>query len=500
MDPPDHTRIRRFVTQAFTARRIEELRTPVRRIADELLDAVAPHGRADLVAAYAAPLPIAVICELLGVPPHSRRDFRDWTDALVAPDPAQPGRAKQAIGSMLGFFHELLAHKRAEPADDLLSALIAVREEGEDRLSEDELTSLAFLILFAGYENTVQLIGNATLALLRHPDELAALRADPTRIGSAVEELARYDGPALLAIRRFPVEDVTIGGVTVPAGETVLLSLASADRDSARFPEPDRLDLSRDTAGHLALGHGIHYCLGAPLARLETGVALGALLERFPGWRSTPPRASCAGGRPPVPGGSSRCPSASESREGSGGSEKELPRADSEVGEGRLVEAGHRLLPVCRPVRLADPLDQRPAGTGLRRRVQQRQLVRPLPLDGAVGVPPLPAAVLDRQPVREARGDTAVDEGHELLVGDIGPAVGTLRTEEEPGLDVGASRRRGRPDRPGRYLRHRGRHFRHRGRYCRRFGRLRLRAVECRGGGGRRQGQHGGNGTGGGQQ
>ncbi|MFD3436364.1 cytochrome P450 [Streptomyces sp. NPDC058685] len=282
MDPPDHTRIRRFVTQAFTTRRIEELRTPVRRIADELLDAVAPHGRADLVAAYAAPLPIAVICELLGVPPHSRRDFRDWTDALVAPDPAQPGRAGQAIGSMLGFFHELLAHKRAEPADDLLSALIAVREEGEDRLSEDELMSLAFLILFAGYENTVQLIGNAVLALLRHPDELAALRADPTRIGSAVEELARYDGPALLAIRRFPVEDVTIGGVTVPAGETVLLSLASADRDPARFPEPDRLDLSRDTAGHLALGHGIHYCLGAPLARLETGVALSALLERFP--------------------------------------------------------------------------------------------------------------------------------------------------------------------------------------------------------------------------
>ncbi|MFE6129376.1 cytochrome P450 [Streptomyces sp. NPDC056437] len=282
MDPPDHTRIRRLVTQAFTARRIEELRTPVRRIADDLLDAVAPHGRADLVAAYAAPLPIAVICELLGVPPHSRRDFRDWTDALVAPDPAQPGRAKEAIGSMLGFFHELLAHKRAEPADDLLSALIAVREEGEDRLSENELMSLAFLILFAGYENTVQLIGNATLALLRHPAQLAALRADPTRIGPAVEELARYDGPALLAIRRFPVEEVTIGGVTVPAGETVLLSLASADRDPARFPEPERLDLSRDTAGHLALGHGIHYCLGAPLARLETGIALSALLERFP--------------------------------------------------------------------------------------------------------------------------------------------------------------------------------------------------------------------------
>ncbi|WP_051338535.1 cytochrome P450 family protein [Streptomyces flavidovirens] len=284
MDPPDHTRIRRLVTQAFTAGRIERLREPVRRTADALLDDIAADGRADLVAAYAAPLPIAVICELLSVPPRDRPDFRDWTDALVAPDPARPGRAKEAIGGMLGFFGRLIAHKRAEPGDDLLSALIAVRDEndGDDRLSEDELMSLAFLILFAGYENTVQLIANATLALLRHPGQLAKLRADPARIPSAVEELVRYDGPALLAIRRFPVEDLLIGGVTVPAGETVLLSLAAADRDPLRFPEPDRLDLDRDTAGHLALGHGIHYCLGAPLARLETEIALGALLERFP--------------------------------------------------------------------------------------------------------------------------------------------------------------------------------------------------------------------------
>lgn len=306
MDPPDHTRIRRLVTQSFTARRTQALREPVRRTADELLDAIAPDGQADLIASYAAPLPITVICELLGVPPGHRRDFREWTDALVAPDPARPERMKQAVGSMLGFFTELLAHKRAEPGDDLLSALIVARDRSddttadaggpadgtglthtagratEDRLSEDELMSLAFLILFAGYENTVQLIGNATLALLRHPEQLDALRADPGRTVAAVEELVRYDGPALLAIRRFPVGDLVIGGVTVPAGETVMLSLASANRDPHRFPDADRLDLDRDTAGHLALGHGIHYCLGAPLARLETEIALTALLERFP--------------------------------------------------------------------------------------------------------------------------------------------------------------------------------------------------------------------------
>ncbi|MGX1473802.1 UNVERIFIED_CONTAM: cytochrome P450 [Streptomyces canus] len=282
MDPPDHTRIRRLVGRAFTPRRIERLRGPIRRTADRLLDALGSHGTTDLIASYAAPLPITVICDLLGIPDEHRLDFRAWTDTLVAPDPAAgPAAAKEAVVAMLGFFTRLLADKRREPADDLLSDLIAVRDEG-DRLNEDELMSLAFLILFAGYENTVQLIGNAVLALFQHPEQLEALREDPARLPAAVEEFLRYEGPALLAIRRFPVEDVTIGGVTVPAGETVWVSPAAANRDPDRFPDPDRLDLARDASGHLALGHGIHYCLGAPLARAETEIALAALLERFP--------------------------------------------------------------------------------------------------------------------------------------------------------------------------------------------------------------------------
>lgn len=282
MDPPDHTRIRRMVTKVFTPRHVEGLRVPIRRAADRLLDSLAGQDEADLIPSYAAPLPITVICDLLGVPHAQRPDFRAWTDALVAPDPTRPERAREAVGRLLSFFTRLIADKRARPADDLLSALIAVRDE-EDRLSEDELMSLAFLILVAGYENTVHLIGNAVAALLAHPDQLAALRADAGLLDRAVEELARYDGPVPLAIRRFPTEDIVIGGATVPAGETVLLSLAAAHRDPRRFTDPDRLDLGRDATGHLALGHGIHYCLGAPLARMETGIALTALFDRFPG-------------------------------------------------------------------------------------------------------------------------------------------------------------------------------------------------------------------------
>ncbi|WP_030061670.1 cytochrome P450 family protein [Streptomyces novaecaesareae] len=284
MDPPDHTRIRRLVVRAFTPRRIAALHAPIEQVAGQLLDAMAPSGRADLLAAYAAPLPITVICDLLGVPEDDRHDFRAWTDTLITPDPQQPEAARAAVKAMLGFFTGLIERKRTEPGDDLLSDLIAVRDEqdGGGGLSEDELTSLAFLILFAGYENTVHLIANAVLALLTHPEQLAALRAEPELIDGAVEEFVRFDGPAPLAIRRFPREDVTIGGVTVPAGETVLLALGSANRDPGQFTDPDRLNLRRRENGHLALGHGIHYCLGAPLARMETAIALTALLRRFP--------------------------------------------------------------------------------------------------------------------------------------------------------------------------------------------------------------------------
>ncbi|MCQ4079654.1 cytochrome P450 [Streptomyces sp. RB6PN25] len=283
MDPPDHTRIRRLVVKAFTPGRVEKLREPIRQLCEELLDAIEPQGRADLIASYAGRVPVTVICDLLGVPKEDRHDFRAWTDALVAPDPAKPHLAKDAVGHMLRFYTGLIDSKRAEPADDLLSDLVTVQEEGEAGLSGDELTSLAFLILFAGYENVVHLIGNSVLALLERPHLMRELRDDPTAIPAAVEEFARFDGPAPLAIRRFPLEDVEIGGVTVPAGETVLLSIASANRDPAHFPDPDRLDPRRDRSGNLWLGHGIHYCLGASLGRTETEIALETLLRRLPG-------------------------------------------------------------------------------------------------------------------------------------------------------------------------------------------------------------------------
>ncbi|MBZ4018040.1 cytochrome P450 family protein [Streptomyces purpurogeneiscleroticus] len=297
MDPPDHTRVRRLVAKAFTPGRVDKLRAPVAKVAHDLLDAIEAKGRADLLADFAGPLPIIVICDLLGIPERDRLDFRAWSDALITPDPARPEAAKEAVGAMLRFYTGLIATKRAEPGDDLLSDLIAVRDEPDgdggvagDRLSEDELTSLAFLILLAGYENTVHLIGNSVLALLDHPELLAELRADPARLPAAVEELARFDGPAPLAIRRFPLEDIEIGGVRIPAGESVLLSLAAANRDPERFTDPTKLDPHRENFGHLALGHGIHYCLGAPLARMETQTALDAVIQRFPGLRLDVPR------------------------------------------------------------------------------------------------------------------------------------------------------------------------------------------------------------------
>lgn len=294
MDPPQHTRIRSLVSQAFTPRRVEEMRPGVQRLADRLVDTLPAGGPVDLIAAYAEPLPIGVVGEMFDVPLEDLARLRGWTNDMVTGSRQAAGAA---IVSIHHFLSELVAHRRATPGPDLLSAMIAARDEG-DRLSEDELTSLAFLVLFAGYENTVNLIGNAILALLRDPGWAATLRADPALLPSAVDELTRHEPPAPVSIRRFPTEDVTIGGVTIPKGETVLLGLAAANRDPARWQEPDTIDLGRAENPHLSLGHGIHYCLGAPLARLEARIAVGTLLRRLPDlalavpveelrWRST---------------------------------------------------------------------------------------------------------------------------------------------------------------------------------------------------------------------
>jgi cytochrome P450 len=287
-NPPDHTRLRRLVAAAFTRRHVEELAPRIQQITDELLDTLAGLAQADLIASFAGPLPITVICELLGVPTHRRTEFRAWSDTLVAGMMADPREFDVAAAAMVNHLRELVATKRADPAGDLLSALVAVRE-GADRLSEDELTSMGFLLLVAGHETTVNLIGNGVYALLTHPEQLALLRAEPHRLPAAVEELLRFDGPVQLTSFRVASEPVQIGGVTIAAGQIVIAALLSANRDPQRFTHPDVLDLTREDNPHLAFGHGIHHCLGAPLARLEGRIALGTLLTRFPRLRLAAP-------------------------------------------------------------------------------------------------------------------------------------------------------------------------------------------------------------------
>ncbi|MFF3942896.1 cytochrome P450 family protein [Streptomyces phaeofaciens] len=281
-DPPQHTRLRSLVSRAFTARRVEELRPRIRRITDGLLDAMLPHGRADLVESLAYPLPITVICELLGVPELDRTEFRKLSTEAVAPTSAQSEH--DAFVRLAEYLTELIEDKRcAGPSGHLLSDLIRTTAEDGDRLSPGELRGMAFILLIAGHETTVNLLTNAVHALLTHPDQLAALRADPSLLDGAVEEALRYEGPVENATFRFAAEPLEIGGTAVAAGEAVMIGLTAADRDGDRYPAPDRFDIRRDTRGHLAFGHGIHYCLGAPLARMEARIALGSLLDRAPG-------------------------------------------------------------------------------------------------------------------------------------------------------------------------------------------------------------------------
>jgi cytochrome P450 len=289
-DPPDHTRLRRLVSKAFTPRAIERLRPRVQAAVDAALDRAAAAGELDVVGELAFPVPFTVICEMLGMPAADRDRVREWSHLIVRSleplvDPALILRIAEAGDQMRAFIGDVIAHKRRAPADDMLTALIQAEEQG-DVLSDEELLEQVILLFIAGHETTVNLIGNGTLALLRHPDQLARLRHDPSLLPNAVEELLRYDSPVQMS-RRITLADVEVGGRTIEAGSFVALVLASANRDPALWgDDADRLDLARPNAAeHVSFGGGHHYCLGAALARLEAQVALGTLVRRFPGLR-----------------------------------------------------------------------------------------------------------------------------------------------------------------------------------------------------------------------
>jgi len=293
VDEPDHRRLRGLVSKAFTPRYMEGLRPRVQQIADELLDRVQDQGHMDLVEDYAFPLPINVISEMLGVPQEDRAQIRVWSEALVA-GMGLAGRDEQIIAHMRAFASyamQLVAEKRLHPADDLISQLIAIEEEG-DRLSEAELLSMITLLIFAGHETTSNLIGIGTLTLLDHPDQLEKLKADLRLVPSAVEELLRFNGPVTMPVPRFAREETELAGQQIKKGDLLIIALISANRDETQFTQPDEMDIARTLNRHIAFGQGIHVCLGAPLARLEGDIAFTTLLKRLPNLRLSVPHES----------------------------------------------------------------------------------------------------------------------------------------------------------------------------------------------------------------
>ncbi|GAB3274750.1 cytochrome P450 family protein [Parasphingorhabdus pacifica] len=282
-DPPDHTRLRKLVVKAFTPGRIESMGPRVEQITDDLLDAMDGRSEVDLLDEFAFPLPITVIADLLGVDEDRREEFRAWSKVLL--DDGVSEAAAEALRQTTEYLSGLVAKKREQPGDDLLSALVEASED-EDRLDENELLAMAFLLLVAGHETTVNLLANSVHALLRNPEQLAKLRADPGFVPAAVEETLRFDSPVMNATVRHTTEPVRFGEVEVPARSVVWLSLGAANRDAERFTDPNSFDVSRDTSGHLAFGHGIHFCVGASLARLEGRIGLRKLIDRFPNLRA----------------------------------------------------------------------------------------------------------------------------------------------------------------------------------------------------------------------
>jgi cytochrome P450 len=284
MDPPEHTRLRRLVAGAFTARRVEGLRPRVAKLVDELIDHLQTLPQpADLVENFSLPLPVRVICELLGVPAEDRHVFHGWSDTVLGDIGRDPTEVHAAFGHLGQYFGRLIAVKRAQPADDLMTALIAARDEG-DRLSEEELVRLGFTLLIAGHETTANQINMILLTLHEYPDQLHRLKTHPETIPQAVEELMRFVqlGAGGAGLPRVATEEVVLGGVTIPAGGAVIPAMAAANRDPRAFSEPDRLDVSRPPAAHIGFGAGVHHCLGAQLARMELQEALRGLLAGMP--------------------------------------------------------------------------------------------------------------------------------------------------------------------------------------------------------------------------
>ncbi|MFD3458005.1 cytochrome P450 [Streptomyces sp. NPDC058691] len=287
-NPPEHTRLRKLVTSAFTRRRVEKLIPGIERMTEALLTAADTTEPVDLLSALAYPLPISVICELIGVPEEGRAQFQTWSSRIVSPGVYPFEEYERAASEILDYSRALIDEKRTRPQDDLLSDLIAARDNGEG-LSEDELTAMMILLLLAGHETTVNLIGNGVRALLVHPDQMELLRTRPELLPSAIEEMLRYDAPLQNTLPYRTTEAIDVGGATLPEGAMIYVTLQAANRDDTQFPSSGMLDITREGSAHIAFGHGIHYCVGAPLARVEARIVFRTLLDRFPRLRPAVP-------------------------------------------------------------------------------------------------------------------------------------------------------------------------------------------------------------------